>query len=232
MWIVCILILGAQVGRYKIKAKEIETELKMHKLYAGSFQGLIENIRLRQHEFDNHINTIYSQHYIYETYDELVKAQDTYCKVISKDNRFNKLLKASNPIISGFLYGKFVELEKLGVEIEYHIKIRELDIGIPIYKIVEILGDLLNNAVEAMEKVEGTRKLYVSLVEDEKFAIEVRNESPYIDYNEIDKFFVKGYSSKGGNRGLGLHNVKNICIEYSLKIYCENVKSRETDTEL
>ncbi len=222
--IVCILILGAQVGRYKIKAKEIETELKMHKLYAGSFQGLIENIRLRQHEFDNHINTIYSQHYIYETYDELVKAQDTYCKVISKDNRFNKLLKASNPIISGFLYGKFVELEKLGVEIEYHIKIRELDIGIPIYKIVEILGDLLNNAVEAMEKVEGTRKLYVSLVEDEKFAIEVRNESPYIDYNEIDKFFVKGYSSKGGNRGLGLHNVKNICIEYSLKIYCENVK--------
>ncbi|NBJ93784.1 sensor histidine kinase [Parablautia muri] len=222
--IVCTLILADQVGKYKIKTKEVETELKMHKLYADSFQGLIENIRLRQHEFDNHINTIYSQHYIYDTYDELVKAQDTYCKIISKENQFNKLLKASNPIVAGFLYGKFMEIDKLGIDIDYRIKIIESNIEIPVYKVVEILGDLINNAVEAIEKTDGVNKLYVSLTEDAKLEIEVRNESPYIDYNEIDKFFVKGFSSKGKDRGLGLHNVKKICDEYTLNIYCENVK--------
>lgn len=222
--IVCIFILGGQLGKYKVKAKEIETELKMHELYADSFQGLIENIRLRQHEFDNHIHTIYSQHYIYNTYDELVEAQNTYCEVISKENCFNKLLKANNPIIAGFLYGKFVEIDKLGIDITYNVKIKSLDIDIPVYKIVEILGDLINNAVEAIENVEGMNKLYVSLIEDEKFTIEVRNESPYIDYNEIDNFFVKGYSSKGKNRGLGLHNIKKLCNEYKLSIYCENIK--------
>lgn len=221
--IACIFILAIQVGKYKIKTKEIETELKMHQLYSDSFQGLIENIRLRQHEFDNHINTIYSQHFIYETYEELVKAQEAYCKVISKENQFNKLLKASSPIIAGFLYGKFIEIDKLGIDIDYCVKIKELEIGIPVYKIVEVLGDLLNNAVEAIERNEEINKLYVCLNEDENFTIEVRNVSPYIDYDEIDRFFVKGVSSKGKNRGLGLHNVKNICSEYGLNIYCENI---------
>lgn len=222
--IICIFFLAERMGKYKIKAKEVETELKMHMLYADSFQGLIENIRLRQHEFDNHINTIYSQHYIYETYDELVNAQNAYCKIISKENRFNKLLKSDNPIITGFLYGKFIEIEKLGIDVNYYVKINELNTIIPVYKIVEILGDLINNATEAIEKMEGVNKLYVSLIEDKKFEIEVRNESPIIDLNEIDKFFVKGFSSKGRNRGLGLYNVKNICKEYGFEIYCENVE--------
>ncbi len=222
--IVCIFVLADQLGRYKVKAKEAETELKMHKLYADPFQGLIENIRLRQHEFDNHIHTIYSQHYIYNTYDDLVRAQEDYCKIITKENRFNKILKAANPIIAGFLYGKLVEIDKLGIEVEYEIKIKELNIEVPIYKIVEILGDLINNAVEAIEKTESVNKLYVSLIESKRLEIEVRNESPFVDYNVIDKFFVKGFSNKGQNRGLGLYNVKNICKKYKLDIYCENIE--------
>ncbi len=227
--IVCIFVLAERMGKYKIKAKEVETELKMHELYADSFQGLIENIRLRQHEFDNHINTIYSQHFIYETYEELVEAQNAYCKVLSKENRFNKLLGSSNPIIAGFLYGKFIEIDKLGVDIAYHVQISELDVEIPIYKIVEILGDLINNATEAIVRNEGMSKLYVSILEDKRFEIEVRNESPYVEYTEIDKFFTKGFSSKGEGRGLGLYNVKNICREYGFDIYCENIKIENTD---
>lgn len=222
--IVCIFVLADQLGRYKVKAKEAETELRMHKLYADPFQGLIDNIRLRQQEFDNHIHTIYSQHFIYKTYDELVMAQDDYCKIVTRENHFNKLLKCSNPIIAGFLYGKFVEIEKLGIEVVYDVKIRELNIEIPIYKIVEILGDLIGNAVEAIEKIEGANKLYVSLIDENKLEIEVRNESPFVNYEEINKFFIKGYSSKGENRGLGLYNVKNICRKYDLDIYCENIE--------
>lgn len=221
--IVCIVMLGGQLGKYKIKAKEAETELKMHELYADSFLGLIENIRLRQHEFDNHINTIYSQHFIYDTYDELVEAQNAYCEIVSKENRFNKLLKSTNPIIAGFLYGKFIEVDKLGIDIDYYVNIYELDKIIPVYKVVEILGDLINNAVEAMEKSDASKKLYVSLSENSKIEIEVRNESPFINYDDIGNFFLKGFSSKGENRGLGLYNVKSICKEYGFEVYCENI---------
>lgn len=57
--ILFILALAEQLMKYRIKAKEAETELKMFKLYSDSFQGLVDNIRMRQHEFDNHINSSY-----------------------------------------------------------------------------------------------------------------------------------------------------------------------------
>ena len=212
-----------KMGKYKIKSKEIETELKMHKLYADSFDNLIDNIRSKQHEFDNHINTIYSQHYIYDTYDELVDAQKNYCEMVVIDNRFNKLLNTGNPVIIGFLYGKFVEIDKLGVDISYRISIEELEIGVPVYKIVEILGNLIGNAVEALVSTKKYNKLYVLMEEKEgNFKIEVRNESDYINYKDINLFFIKGYSKKDKNRGLGLFHVKSICEEYSLNLACIN----------
>lgn len=218
---ICFLVV--QIGKYKVRAKEIETELKIHKLYADSFQSLIENIRLRQHEFDNHIQTIYSQHYAYSTYEDLVNVQKDYCNAVAKENRYNKLLTMGNPVIIGFLYGKFVEIEKLGIDIDYKISIKEFNIEVPVYKIIEILGNLIKNATEALMERKGDKCLFVSMIEkDDKFEIEVRNSSDYIQLNEIEKFFIKGYSKKGNHRGLGLYNVKSICDEYMLDIWCEN----------
>ncbi len=223
---ICIILIGLLVlkmGKYKIKSKEIETELKIHKLYADSFDNLIDNIRTKQHEFDNHINTIYSQHYIYSTYDELVKAQQSYCKVVAIENRFNKLLNSGNPIIIGFLYGKFVEIDKFGIDISYHISIKELQIEIPIFKLVEILGNLIDNAVDALINKKNYNKVYIFMEERGKcFSIEVRNECDYVDYTELELFFKKGYSRKGGDRGLGLFHVKTICDEYKLNLLCRN----------
>lgn len=218
-----VFILTGQLGKFKIRSKEAETELKMHQLYEDSFYSLIENIRLRQHEFDNHISTIYSLQYTCHTYEELINAQEEYSHAIIRENRHNKLLVAGNPLLIGFLYGKFIEIEKLGIEVQYKISIEDLDIGVPIYKIVEIVGNLIKNAVEALNILESLGGIYVGIREKNgEFEIEVRNKSKFIEYNEIESFFRKGFSKKGKYRGLGLYNVKRICDEYNLKIFCEN----------
>lgn len=223
---ICLLVLN--VGKYKLKSKEIETELKVHKLYADSFDNLVDSIRSKQHEFDNHINTIYSQHYIYNTYMELVEAQKNYCQFVTVENRFNKLLNTGNPIIIGFLYGKFNEIDKLGIDISYCVNIEELQLGIPIYKLVEVLGNLLSNVTEALMKNPLYNKLYVFIEEkDGDLIIEVRNESDYISYAEIGLFFNKGYSKKGEDRGIGLFHTKTICDEYNLSLLCQNIEIDE-----
>lgn len=219
-----VLVLSGQLIKYKLKAKEVETELKIHKIYSDSFEGLIEDIKLRQHEFDNHINAIYSQHLFCNTFDELVDAQKKYCKLITKENRFNKLLSQDNPVIRGFLYGKFIEIDEMGIEISYQISIKNLDIGVPVYKIIELLGNLVNNAVEALQTDESRNRLHVEILEKDMFYIEVRNESPYITYDVLGKFFNKGYSEKGNGRGIGLYNVKQTCKEYDLIICCKNIE--------
>ena len=140
-----------------------------------------------------------------------------------KENRYNKLLKAGNPLLIGFLYGKLVEIEKLGIRISYQISVGDLKVDIPTYKLVEILGNLLKNAVEAIQRSEIDSEIYISVIEiDGILEIEVRNRSEFIQYSVIEAFFKKGYSKKGRNRGLGLFNVKTICNEYLLQIFCEN----------
>lgn len=218
--IILICILAGQLSKFKIKSKTAEIELKMHQIYADSFHNLIEEMRSRQHEFNDQISTIYSQHFIHHTYEDLVNAQTERCQVLEKENRYNKLLVAGNSAIIAFLYGKFIEIEKMGVEVSYKVDINDLNVEVPVYKLVDIVSNLIKNAVEEMET---DKMLYFSLIEiDGEFELEVRNRSKYIEYNEIDMFFKKGFSKKGENRGLGLYNVKKICNEYLLNIFCEN----------
>lgn len=209
-----------------MKTKEMEAELRLHKLYEESFLGLINDICAKQHEFDNHINMINNQHHVYHTYEELVEAQKKYCKAIEDDNSFNRLLSKGNSTVLGFLYSKFTEAKKRGIEVEYKIRIGDMESNVPIHKVIELLGDLLNNAIEALETWDDTNKLKVLMIEQPfEIAIDISNECKDINQEKIQEFFRKGYSEKGKGRGYGLYNVKKICEEYDIVL--EPIMKRE-----
>ena len=230
--VILIAVVGIDFWKHRFKARQMERELRVHKLYEKSFQSLIEDICARQHEFDNHINTIYSQHYLHRTYDALVEAQKKYCKDIVQANSFNKLLSKGNPIVLGFLYGKFSEAEKLGIDVEYKVKIGNVESDVPIYKVIEILGNLLNNAIEALERTPDFNKLKVIMMENQyEITIDVSNECRGITYEQVQNFFKKGYSKKNGNHGYGLYNVSKVCEEYNLVLETA-IKSTEENERL
>ena len=215
--IMLILVTMIDIGKHKMRAKEFQAELRLHKLYEKSFQSLIEDICARQHEFDNHINTIYSQHFLHKTYEELVSVQRSYCENIVEANHFNKLLSKGNPIILGFLYGKLSEAEKKGIDVTYKVNIGDLESRVPVHKIVELLGNLLDNAIEVLAREEELNKMKLMMIENQyEIMIDVSNECNHLGYDDVQKFFKKGYSKKGYNRGYGLYNVKKICEEYSI----------------
>ena len=218
------------ITNHKMKTKQIETELRMHQLYEQSFQNLIDDISMRQHEFDNHISTIFSQHFVHTTYDELVNAQKNYCNQIINVNKNNKLLSKGNSLVLGFLYGKFLEAERYGITVNYNVKIGELECRIPIYKIIELCGNLLNNAIDAL-KEETEKTLCLEMLEDEnEIIIGVKNNCSGIDYKKMQNFFKKGYTTKGEKHGIGLCNVKRICDEYQVKI--ENMIDTEENIDV
>ena len=100
-----------------------EMELRINNLCEASFKELIDTIRMKQHDFYNHIQTLRSQHYTIHTYEELVKEQEQYCRDIIYDNRYYSLLNTKSPVISGFLYGKFMEADRQGIGIEYDVSL-------------------------------------------------------------------------------------------------------------
>ena len=94
--IVMIFAITVSWNNYKQKAIEASSELHAYKIYEESYKNLIDEIRVRQHDFDNHLNAIYNQHTIYKTYDELVLHQQLYCDQLIADNKYKKLLRIGN----------------------------------------------------------------------------------------------------------------------------------------
>lgn len=220
--IILIIVAAIDIGKHKIKAKEMEAELRLHKMYESSFRNMIDEIRARQHEFDNHINAILNLHRVYDTYEGLVKEQEKYGNGIKEENRYNKILSKGNPVILCFLYSRFLEMDKKGIAFTYEISIGNLECGMPVHKLVEILGNLTKNAMEAVEK-KGKGEIHVKVVEEDNIIeIEVANESEKLEKKKREEMFKKGYSEKGENRGYGLYNVGRICEEYGGAVGCNN----------
>lgn len=223
IFLIFIAVLCLNAMLYKAKYKEKQSELDAYKTYSLVFEELITDIRIKQHEFDNHVNALCNLHYVCTDYDELVKEQSQYAKDVVNDNKFNKLLSSGNPVLSGFLYGRLRSMENMGINVTYKLCVKELPAKVPAYIIIELIGNLLNNAAEALQKGNSLKKLHIECVEEEKYnSIIVRNTSEYITYKEIEKFFERGYSSKGEKRGLGLYHVKEVCDKYNIDILCEN----------
>ena len=222
---VLIIILCIHGLLYRIKYQEKQAELEAYKTYSAAFSDLITQIRARQHEFDNHISALCNLHYICKDYDELVQEQSKYAKDVISNNRFHKLLVSGNPVIAGFLYGKLSSIQEQGIEVTYTFHISEFTSKIPVYLVVELVGNLLKKAVEAVKTQQVEKQIHLSCTENEnEFCLGVRNRSEKIPLDEIGRFFEKGYSSKGSGRGLGLYNVKEICEKYGVDIVCDNTE--------
>ena len=226
--IISLCLLGGvtymwQKNQYKVREQKVE--LQMHQMYGEGFQNLVTEVRKRQHDFQNHLNTIYSLHYTCSTFEELVEQQKEYGDAIQQDNKYNKLLSVGNPVIIGFLYGKFLQADKQGITVVYNIKVADLASKMPIHKLVEIIGNLFDNAMEAVEENDVEKIIYLDFVETpEKIEFKIKNESCYIPQEKLIKMFERGESSKGEQRGLGLANVKQICSEYKCDLQVNNQK--------
>lgn len=199
-----------------VDAERKKTQLEMNKLYYDAYDELLLLIRERQHDMKNHINAILGMIYTIDNYEDLVKSQRKYCDDIVEKNKETKLLLAiSNPLIAGFLYRKFQEAQNQKILIECKVASKDDSYGIPEYELIEMMGILLDNAMEALnEKEETERNIFVEIEDrEENLQIMVANKSRYYDPDEICRFFQKDYSSKGKGHGIGLTKLKRIVQE-------------------
>ena len=213
-------------------AERKRTQLEMSQLYGTAYEELITMIRERQHDMKNHINAIYSMIYTIDNYDDLVNSQKEYCQYMMRKNEQTKiLLSLENPLIAGFLYSKIQEAEKCGIGVEYKVRFRNIDGQISEYEIVEMIGILFDNAIEALKDIAEERKKIVFEINnnEQKIEISVANSSRAIDVEEIPNFFQPNYSSKGKGRGIGLTKLKKKVQQYAGDLIVSNERNGGTD---
>ncbi len=190
-----------------------EKELKMYRLYIRPLEELVKEIRARQHEFDNHINAILNMHLTVDNYEELVEKQSQYILDIRRDSasKFLPLLRISDKVLAGFLYSKIVSSSE---NIDTDVEVRNWQIlsGTSEHSLIEIVGVLVDNAYEASMEAGGRVKIFLDSRED-KMVFEILNEYRRLPFEELEKFFENGYTTKdakAGRRGIGLARVKSL----------------------
>lgn len=216
-----------QKSMYELERKE--REMQITNLYNDAFKELIETTRRRQHDFQNQIDAIYGMHLTAKSLEELVEAQKEYCDKLVYENRYFKVLSCtSNSTLAGFIYTKFVKAEKSGIEVDYDISFTE-NTPITAYDLVEIIGILMDNAIEAMTDSPLPRKIIFDLKDYGGLDLMVKNPVSGITNNDILKFFESGYSTKGSGRGIGLSKIKEYQKKYQYNICVGIDRERECD---
>ncbi len=227
--VICLLFLANKWSALKFSAERIELESKLNKNMQDKCTELMTRVQLRQHEFKNHIASLFSMHYSYHTYEQLVQAQKEYSGKVEYENRYNNLLLLENGFLCGFLYGKFQDIEETGIKIDYKICAQIKKEVLPAYYLIEMLGILLDNAAEALKDTEDKRIRFLVEENEEEYRFIISNPYRYVSYAEIEKWFQMGVSKKGAQRGIGLYHLKELCAEWKCRITCQNIDVDENN---
>lgn len=208
--------------REQNEKEKIQKEISIIEKTSGEYDNLLKKVRLNQHELKNHITAIFSAHYTYKTYEKLVQVQEDYCQKILDENKYNNLPLLGNNILVGYLYGKFQEAEDDGIAITYHIGAKINEMSIPMYYVIEMLGILLDNAMESLKFSTEKEISFEASETKSEYIFSIRNPYHYVAYDEITEWFQLGKSEKGNGRGLGLYHLKCLCEEWHCDIECRN----------
>ncbi|MBU3088830.1 GHKL domain-containing protein [Clostridium gasigenes] len=196
-------------SKIKGEKEKIETCYRYNKVV----NELIEDIKSNQHEYKNHLNTITSIIYLSEDIEKAKKEVNKYMGIISRKVDLNKVLSIDNMIIKAIIYSKILECEEKGIKFIFNIKGDIKKLNIESSDLTVILGNVLNNAIEAAEK-SIQKKVQLEININEIKHIIIKNTVEDINITELSSFSKLGFSKKGKNRGYGLYNVKKIVGEY------------------
>lgn len=222
-----LILFGIIVLIMDVEKKNRERELKIYQVYNKSFEDAIITIRQRQHEFANHINALKNMQYTIHDTKELIAERNRYCDSLLKENELNSLLKRDlEPIIISVLYTKLLAAQNAGIEVSQKVHAIDFKKRIEIVELVEIIGILVDNAVEAlMTEQQSVKKLRVRILSetDNHFSIEVANACKVLRQSDIEKFAESGYSTKGIERGMGLARLMAIIKRSNAEISMGNM---------
>lgn len=209
---ILLFLLLMEWQKTRLDAEKRKVQLEINKLYYDTYEELIMSIRKKQHDFNNHINAIQGILYTAVSYEELRDQEEKYLNEITQEHQqISILTKVENPLIAGFLTVKIQEAERKGINVEHNCIFPKAKINIPEYQLIEMMGILLDNAIEAVEQMDTGKQIQIQLLMAEGIAsFSVTNTYLVSNVKDISKFFTKGYSTKGDNRGIGLYKLKEM----------------------
>lgn len=210
-----IHLLGEQSSQYDFIKDTLE-----------KVEDLNRVLRAQRHDFMNHLQVV---HGLMEM-DEYDDAKDYIEKVFNDIQKVNRILKTSNPAVNALLEAKVIYSEKRGIKTSVNVNSQLKNIKIPGWELCRVLGNLIDNAIYAIQQNGEQGCITIDIFEDLKqYGFKIKDNGPQIPQDIIDKIFESGFTTKGEKgEGMGLAITKEILTKYGGNIM---VTSDKDNTE-
>ncbi|MDQ1003371.1 two-component system CitB family sensor kinase [Neobacillus niacini] len=198
-------VIGAVASlRNKSELAHLLQELSHVKAYA-------EGLRAQTHEYSNRLYTLLGLIQL-GSYKEAI---DFISKEVDVTQGFIQFLmkEIPDPIIAGFILGKVSLASELKVNflIDRESSFKDIPYEISRDSLVTIIGNLVNNAFEAVKENNGEKRVSLFLTDlGKELIIEVEDNGKGIDSKDNGQIFKEGFSTKdkNSNAGIGLSLVQ------------------------
>ncbi len=206
--------------RDKTEIRKLAEELTGIRLYA-------EALRAQSHEFMNKMHVVLGLTHM-KQYEELQK----YISGMVSEHQYEiggVMKRIKSPVFAGFLLGKlsYAREKNIKLIISEDSYMPEIDDESIIHELITIVGNLIDNALEAVTNCE-QKQVEVKIQQGDILTITVQDTGKGIQEKEIEELFTKGYSTKGDNRGYGLYLVKESIQRINGEIHMHSLVGKGT----
>jgi len=180
-------------------------------------------LREQRHDFLNHLQVV---HGLIEM-DEYIEAKNYIEKTYADIQKVSSFLKTSNPAVNALLQAKILYAQKKGISVNLHVSSRLERLPMPGWELCRILGNIIDNAIEALESVNSDKIISIEISEDIKsYNFKVYDNGIGIPHNIQKRIFERGFTTKGNNgQGVGLSIAKEIVLKH--KGYIDFISNAE-----
>lgn len=207
-----------------IEQKRKEMEVKYNEDIANIYRNEVKNIYDNIREFKHDYMKIYSsmsilieQNRIGELksffYNKIIPFQN---EIMNESDIIQKITLLDDMIIQGLIYSYIIKSrnDNINFVISINENIPIISNKIDTLDLVRVLGILLDNAFEEVEKIKSKseRTVEFAAVMGQKLVFVVRNQCASTP--NMSEIFKKDYSTKGRNHGIGLTTARDIMKKY------------------
>ncbi|MCX4626066.1 sensor histidine kinase [Streptomyces sp. NBC_01443] len=174
-------------------------------------RGFTEALRSQAHEAANRLHTVVSLIELGRA-DEAVEFATAELE-LAQALTDQVVTGVGEPVLVALLLGKAAQAHERGVELVLTPDSRTVDgrTGtVPARDLVTVLGNLLDNAVDALTGVPAARIAVTVRPEEDALLLRVTDNGPGLPTGAAADVFLRGWSGKGEGRGLGLALVRQV----------------------
>ncbi|OPX90543.1 MAG: Sensor protein CitS [Pelotomaculum sp. PtaB.Bin104] len=209
-----------RIGKYI--EKEYEAKRAMDNL--KQIEQLVDSSRKQRHDFRHQLQTVYG---LLESgsYD---RARDFAEKLFSTATKTGELIRTDNLSISALLNTKMGLAEARNIDLDISIECSLQDIPLTPLEASSLLGNLIDNAMDAVEEGAGGQgEISMTITFERGSYVITCSNTGAIDPQVRQNLLETNFTTKPGHSGLGLPIIKDIVTKYKGDI---DVKSDEQET--